>query len=152
MAGDDLGFELEPILLAIDIAEVLVVRFAFFESRLLVDARTAEGDPPIITLVPQAAAIEERFRSVKRARPRLPLPDRILSFQWPRHAQVMASAGVWTRIVQRLRDSGHSGMEQRCNQVWNEIQLEERREMMRAIRGGERYDTLWERSAGGTGG
>lgn len=148
MAGDDLGFEIDPILHAIDTADVLIVRFPFFEQRLLVDTRSVEGDPPVIALVPQASAIEERFRSVKRARPRQPVPDRIISFQWPRHINVMAACGVWQRIVRRLVDSGHRGLAQRCEEAWQEMQAAERAEVMRAIRGSDRYDTLWERPAG----
>jgi hypothetical protein len=151
MAGDDLGFEIDPILTAIDTADVLIVRFPFFEKRLLVDARTADDDPPVITLVPQASGIEERFRSVKQARPRLPVPDRIQSFQWPRHVDVMAACGVWQRIVQRLVGSGHPGVQHRCDAAWQEMKLEEKREVLRAIRGDERYDTIWERPAGATG-
>jgi hypothetical protein len=145
--ADDLGFDLETILRAVDTADVLVVRFPFFEKRLLIDFRTAD-DPPVIALVPQATGIEDRFRSVKQARPRLPVPERIISFHWPRHAEVMLAGGVWQRIVHRLVHSGHAGLERRCKAVWEEMRLEERRESMRAIRGGERYETLWERSEG----
>lgn len=151
MAGDDLGFEIDPILNAIDTADVLIVRFPFFEKRLLVDARTDDGDPPVITLVPQASGIEERFRSVKQARPRLPVPDRILSFHWPRHVEVLAAAGVWQRIVQRLVASGHAELGRRCDAAWQEMKREEAWEIQRAIRGHERYETIWERSAGTTG-
>jgi hypothetical protein len=152
MAGDDLGFELDPILLAIDTADVLIVRFPFFDKRLLIDARSEDGDPPVITLVPQASGIEERFRSVKQARPRLPVPDRILSFHWPRHVEVMVSTGVWQRIVQRLVATGHNELQRRCDSAWQEMKQEERREIQRAIRGHERYETIWERPAGTTGG
>src|SRR5438067_2163361 len=86
VAGDDLGFDLAPILNAIDTADVLIVRFPFFDKRLLIDVRPSEVDPPAVQLVAQASGIEERFRSVKQARPRLPVPERIVSFQWPRHA------------------------------------------------------------------
>ena len=145
MAGDDLGFELDTILHAVDTAEVLIVRFPFFEKRLLIDLRSTEADPPLITLVPQASGIEERFRSVKLARPRLPVPERIVSFQWPRHVAVLQSAGVWQRIVQRLSASGHPGAEGRCEEALQQMLTEERREAMRAIRGADRYETLWER-------
>jgi hypothetical protein len=149
--GDDLGFDLGPIFQAVDTAEVLIVRFPFFEQRLLVDLRSNPTDPPVVALLPQASAIEERFRSVKQARPRLPVPDRIISFQWPRHVEVLAAAGVWDRIVRRLLSSGHSGLESRCEAAWREMQQAERHEVMRAIRGDQRYETLWERSAGGAG-
>lgn len=149
MAGDDLGFDLTPILQAVDAADVLVVRFPYFEKRLLVDLRAAERDLPVITLVPQASGIEERFRSVKQARPGLPLPDRIVSFQWPRHAQVMEAAGVWQHLVGRVIAAGGKAAEGRCAEAMRAMLEEERRETMRAIRGSERYETIWD-GAGGT--
>jgi len=147
VAGDDLGFDLTPILNAIDTADVLIVRFPFFDKRLLIDVRPSELDPPAVQLVPQASGIEERFRSVKQARPRLPVPERIVSFQWPRHAETMAAAGVWQRVVERVVAAGGSGAARRCEETLGQMQQEEQREMMRAIRGGERYETIWERDA-----
>jgi hypothetical protein len=146
MAGDDLGFDVGPILEAIETADVLVIRFAFVDQRLLIDVRPSELDPPVIALVPQASGIEERFRSVLLARPRLELPERIISFQWPRHASVMASAGIWDRIRQRFIATGAAGAAARCDKAWAAIEAEEQREAQRAIRGGDRYETLWERS------
>jgi hypothetical protein len=143
--GDDLGFDLSPILSAIDSADVLIVRFPYFDKRLLIDVRPSELDPPVVQLVPQASGIEGRFRSVKEARPRLPVPERIVSFQWPRHADVLAASGVWQRIVDRFVAAGGRGAARRCEETLEQMRAEERRELMRAIRGGERYETLWER-------
>lgn len=144
MAGDELGFDVGAILEAIATADVLVVRFAFVDQRLLIDVRPSDLDPPVIQLVPQASGIEERFRSVLVARPRLPLPERIISFQWPRHASVMASAGIWARIRERFIATGYASAGGRCDQAWAAIEAEERKEAQRAIRGGDRYETLWE--------
>ena len=143
MAGEDLGFDLDVILQAVDTAEVLIVRFPFITKRLLVDARTDNADPPVIALVPHASGIEERFRGVKQARPRLPIPDRIVSFQWPRHAELLRDAGVWQRIVRRVVETGYPQAERSCEAAWRELLAEERREVIAAIRGHERYETLW---------
>lgn len=146
MDGDGAGFDLTEVINAIDSAEVLVIRFDYMRPRLLADFRISEIDPPVCTLVPQASAIEERFRSVKRARPRMPLPDRIISFHWPRHAQALRDAGLWTRMVDRLASSGERGIAERCESVWREILRAERQFVVEAIKGGESYQTLWERS------
>ena len=146
MSGEDLGFDLGPLFNAIDTADVLIVRFPFFEKRLLVDLRPSERDAPVIRLLPQASGIEERFRSVKEARPRLPVPERITSFHWPRHVEALRAAGVWQRLVERLEASGQREAVRRSEEAWQEMLSEERREAMRAIRGGERYETLWERT------
>lgn len=143
MAGDALGFDLTPILQAIDTADVLIVRFHYFDKRLLADMRVSDIDRPVVTLLAPASGIEERFRGVKQARPRLPLPERIISFQWPRHAAVMEAAGVWQRLVERARASGGDDAERRCAEAMHAMLAEERRETMRAIRGGERYETIW---------
>jgi hypothetical protein len=145
MAGEEFGIDLDVILNAVDTADVLVVRFPFIDKRLLVDLRADATDPPVIALVAQASGIEERFRSVRQARPRLPVPERIISFHWPRHAELLQTAGVWERIVRRFKESGHRGSEKRCEEVWQAMQAEERREVMTAIRGSDRYQTLWER-------
>jgi hypothetical protein len=145
--GDDLGFDLSPILNAVESADVLIVRFPYFDKRLLIDVRRSELDPPVIQLVPQASGIEGRFRSVKEARPRLPVPERILSFQWPRHADTLAASEVWQRIVARIVAAGGEASARRCDETLAQMRAEERREVMRAIRGDERFETIWQRDA-----
>ena len=64
----------------IDTADVLVIRFQILDERLLIDNRTNDVDGPLIAVVPKAGSVEERFKSLKRLRPRFPLPDKITSF------------------------------------------------------------------------
>ena len=145
--SSDFGIDLDEIFQVVDSADVLIIRFEIVaDKRLLVDARSTPIDPPIVRLVPRAGSVEDRFRSLKQLRPRFPLPDKIMSFKWPRqHVETLATAGVWDRIVRRMVDSGHPGMQQMCDEVWRELLAAERREAMIAIRGGEGYQTLWER-------
>lgn len=149
MDGQEFGLDLEVINQAIDTADVLIIRFPFIDKRLLIDARSDEYDAPVIVLVPQASNIEERFRTVLEARPTMPVPDRIVSFQWPRHAEALRPAGVWDRILARLRSSGHPVVDRRCDEAWQAMLAEERREVLAAIRGSDRYQTVWERPAAG---
>jgi hypothetical protein len=143
--SNDFGIDLDEIFKVLDSADVLIIRFQLVDQRLLIDARSTELDPPLVKLVARAGSVEERFRSLKQLRPRLPLPDKIMSFQWPRHVRVLADAGIWNRVVKRMCDSGHPGMQQMCDEVWNEMVAAERREEIAAIRGGEGFQTLWER-------
>jgi hypothetical protein len=145
MDASDFGIDLDVILNAVDQAEVLIIRFPVIDKRLLVDLRPSPYDPPVVTLVPQASAIEDRFRSVLKARPALPAPERIVSFQWPRQAETLAAAGVWDRLVARAKQSGHDDAGPRCDAAWKSLLAEERREVVAAIRGGERYQTMWQR-------
>jgi hypothetical protein len=143
--SNDFGLDLDEIFNVLDTADVLIIRFQLVDQRLLIDARGTELDAPLVKLVARAGSVEERFRSLKELRPRMPLPDKIMSFQWPRHVRVLEDAGVWQRIVARMKASGHPGMDEMCSGVWNELITAERREEIAAIRGGEGFQTLWER-------
>ena len=146
--SNDFGLDLDQILRVVDTADVLIIRFQIvMDQRLLVDARSTAIDPPVVQLVPRAGSVEERFRSLKQLRPRFPLPDKIMSFQWPRHVATLAETGVWDRIVQRVTAAGHSGTAEMCEAIWRELLAAERREVITAITGGDRYQTLWQRHA-----
>ncbi len=139
--------DLDEVAQVISKAEVLVIRFAILEKRLLMDARYSENDGPIIKLVPRASSAEDRFRSLKELRPRFAAPEKIMSFTWPRHVETFRAAGLWQRVVDRLSASGHPGVEEQCEAVFNELLAEERSEVRTAIRGGENYQSLWERGS-----
>jgi hypothetical protein len=119
---DEYGLDLDEVIQVIDTAEVLVVRFQLIEKRLLIDARTGVSEGPLISLVPRVSSAEERFRSLKQMRPRLPLPDRIMSFQWPRSVEVMKASGIWEHIVQRVTEYGHGELAAVCERVYREVQ------------------------------
>ncbi len=96
------GIDLDEVRRVIDAAEVLVVRFAVTDRRLLIDTRTNDECGPLIKVVPPAANAEERFRALKVMRPRFRAPERILTFEWPRHARALAEAGLWDHVARRL--------------------------------------------------
>lgn len=137
---DDLGVDLSEVMGVVNTAEVFVVMFQLFERRLLVDTRTANSEQPLIKMVERVRSSEERFRELHRLRPRLPSPERIVAFQWPRSVRTLVESGVWGGIEQRLRllgagDSALLG-------VLAELQWEERREEIKAVKGEEPYRTL----------
>ncbi len=141
----DFGIDLEEVFRVIDSADVLIIRFHLIASRLLLDARTSALDGPLLKVVPRAGSVEERFQGLRRLRPRFPVPDKILSFQWPRQMETLRASGVWERIVQRLDSTGWPGAADQAEEVWTELQGEERRLLAAAIRGGEGFQSLWER-------
>jgi hypothetical protein len=142
---NDFGLDLQEIMKVIDTAEVLVVRFAIVDRRLLIDARHNQDEGPLIKLVPRASSIEERFRHLKQLRPRFPLPERIMSFMWPRHVALLQASGVWQHIVDRLEALGHDDTTQECEAAYQELLAEERAQVVAAIRGESGYQSLWER-------
>lgn len=143
---DDYGLDLDEVARVIDAAEVLVVRFAILDKRLLIDSRTSEKDGPLIAVVPKAGSVEERFKALKKLRPRMPLPEKIMSFMWPRHMETFRASGLWDKIEGRMVSLGGEEMLEACRSVFGELEREEKAEVISAIRGGESYQSLWERS------
>lgn len=137
---DDLGVDLSEVMGVVNTAEVFVVMFQLFERRLLVDTRTANSEQPLIKMVERVRSSEERFRELHRLRPRLPSPERIVAFQWPRSVRTLVESGVWGGIEQRLRLLG-AGDSQLLG-VLAELQWEERQEEIKAVKGEEPYRTL----------
>ena len=143
---DDYGLDLDEVARVIAAAEVLVVRFAILAKRLLIDARTSETEGPVIAVVPKASSVEERFKALKKLRPRLPLPEKIMSFMWPRQMETFRDSGLWDKIEGRMVSLGGEQMLEVCKAVFEELEREEKAEVVAAIRGSETYQSLWERS------
>ena len=144
---NDFGLDLPEIMKVIDTAEVLVVRFSIVDKRLLVDARCNQEEGPLIKLVPRVTSVEERFRYLKQVRPRFPLPERIMTFMWPGHVEVLQTSGIWQHIVDKLAALGHAGTAEECEAVYRDLLAEEKAQVVAAIRGEGGYHSLWERPA-----
>ena len=142
---DDYGLDLDEVARVIDGAEVLVIRFAILDKRLLLDARTTDEEGPIIAVVEKATSVEERFKSLKKMRPRMPLPEKIMSFMWPRQMETFRASGLQEKIEGRMVSLGGEKMLDACKTVFDELEREEKAEVVAAIRGGESYQSLWER-------
>jgi hypothetical protein len=137
------GIDLDEVRRVIDAAEVLVVRFAVTDRRLLIDSRTNDEFGPLIKVVPPAANAEERFRTLKVMRSRFRVPERILTFEWPRHARALAEAGLWDHVARRLVDLGWPDTAGECDEAYRQLIEEERQVEVAAIRGSEGFQTLW---------
>src|SRR6185295_6086883 len=141
---EDYGLDMDEVVRVIDSADVLVVRFAIVEKRLLIDARTTDTEGPLIAVVPKASSVEERFKSLKKLRPRFKLPDKIMSFTWPRHIDTFRSSGLAERIEARLVNLGGEGMPPRVHDAIASLAEDEKAEILSAIKGGHRYQTHWQ--------
>jgi hypothetical protein len=137
------GIDIDEVRRVIDAAEVLVVRFAITDRRLLVDSRTNEECGPLIKLVPPAANAQERFRSLKVMRPRFRSPERILTFEWPRHARALAEAGLWDHMAHRLAALGWPDAANQCDEAYAQLIEAEQQVEAAAILGGEGFQTIW---------
>lgn len=143
--SEEFGVDLDQVFKFIDTADVLIVRFHLIDKRLLADFRVSQKTGPLITVVPRAESLEDRFRSIKRMRPEFPVPEKVLHFPWPRSVPVLLAAGVWQRLVDRISALGDDETTEACGRVMEELMALERNEVHGAIRGADHYQTLWER-------
>jgi hypothetical protein len=141
--GVDYGIDLDEVRRVIDGSEVLVVRFSVTDRRLLIDSRSNEHAGPMIRVVPPATSADERFRAIKVLRPRFKVPERIVTFQWPRHARALCDAGVWDHIVRKLAAIGDDSVRLQCDEAYRQLVAEERKVELNAVLGGEGFQTLW---------
>ena len=141
------GLDLDEVCNVIDTADVIIIRFRIIEQRLLIDSRHNESTGPIIQLVRRAQSVEDRFHSLKELRPGFPLPDRIMSFEWPKHVSILTTAGIWGRIEARLQREGGDSARDEARAIYEQLLAAERSEEVEAIRGGDGYQTLWQRSS-----
>jgi hypothetical protein len=138
---NEYGIDVQEVLNVIGAAEVFVIMFQHFDKRLLVDTRTAGSEGPLIRVVDRVRNADERFRDLRRLRPRFPAPDRIVAFSWPRSVKTLVESGVWQAIEDRVRSLGAG--EWTCRVVLSELEREELNEERKAIRGDEPWRTLW---------
>jgi hypothetical protein len=128
-------------------AEVITFRFPIVTDRLLIDNRYTELDPPLVRLVEPAGSVEERFRSLKRLRPRFRLPDRINAIAWPLTARAIQEYGIWDAIIERIAQEGFQDAAERYASVLRDLIAREQREVLAAVRGDEPYQAVWARQA-----
>ena len=141
---NDYSIDLDEVKRTIRTAEVLVIRFPILTKRLLLDSRSNDREGPLIALVGRVHSAEECFRNLKQLRPSFPLPERIMSFSWPKSVRALEGSGVWTAIVDRCSQGGHPGAREACDNAFRALISEETAEVQAALTGSG-YKTIWER-------
>jgi len=142
------GIDLAALRQVIETADVFVVRFALVEHRLMVDYRPDVEGHVYIRVVPPVSSPEERYRFLQKERPGLAPPDQITVFQWPRSITALRDSGLWAVIEERLVSIvGEPGRAQ-ATAAYREGRRLEKADTAALIRGGEGYETLWERQSG----
>ncbi|MEX0785150.1 MAG: hypothetical protein WD939_00795 [Dehalococcoidia bacterium] len=141
---NDFHLDYDEIKKTIQTAEVVTFRFVVVSQRLLVDNRSSEIDPPLVKLVPRATSVEDRFRSLKKLRPRFRLPEKISAIWWPKSIESLVEHGVWSTIVERIDGAGFAEAAKECDGVLQELRASERQELRNALVG-EGYQPLWEK-------
>ena len=143
---NDYILNLDEILRTVETAEVVRIRFGLLDKRLLIDNRYSEFEGPMVKVVNRAGSSEESFRSLKRLRPRFPLPEKMTAIMWPKYVSTLQSTGIWNAIVSRVASTGHDASTRQCDEVLRELLTLEKQEIRNAI-SGEGFQTVWQRTA-----
>ena len=143
---NEYALDLDQIIRTIQTAEVVTIRFALLDKRLLIDNRYNEIDGPMIRLVPRVSSYEERFKSLRRLRPRFKLPEKITAIWWPKYIPSLDTTGVWAALAHRIAATGFSGSVQDVEETYCQLLALERAEMLNAV-SGEGFQTLWARAS-----
>jgi len=143
----DFRMDIDEIARNIQTAEVVCLYFPLLRKTLVADMRTDVEDPPVIRLLPMASSVEERFRSLRKLRPRFPQPQKVAVIPWPKYVDSLVRLGIWDKILERCAASGHPSSINACNEVLSELQSLERAELAAAITG-DQYHTIWQASRG----
>ncbi len=137
------GFDLDDTLRAMGEAEVMVVGFGWLTERLLVDARRSESAGPYVRVVHPVRTPQERIRELRELRPGFNDPESFVFFPWSGRVESFVSAGLFERIMSRCE--GDEQALRDCREALDQLLELDRADLRQAIRGGEKYHTLWER-------
>ncbi len=143
---NEYALDLDQIIRTMQTAEVVTIRFALLDKRLLVDNRYNEIDGPMVRLVPRVSSYEERFKSLRRLRPRFKLPEKITAIWWPKYIRSLETTGVWAALSHRIAATGFAGSVHDAEEMYCELLALERTEMLHAV-SGEGFQTLWSRAS-----
>jgi hypothetical protein len=145
----DFDFQLDMTEMAnsIDTAEVVALYFPLLRKTLIIDARSSAVDAPMVKLVEMVATPEERFRSLRRLRPRFPKPDSLTLIPWPKYVESLVSLKMWEHLVARFVNLSFPDTVRECEACLAELLALEKEEIRRALEG-ENYKSIWEAKPG----
>ena len=139
---EDFAHELEEMLESIATAEVMSVYFPTLWKSVVLDTRSSEKEGPMVSVMPMVASPQERLRNIRRLRPNFPRLNNLTLIPWVRSVDSLVRLGVWDRLVQRFKDSGHQEAVDACGSVLDELKRLERAELFSAVQGNN-YHTIW---------
>jgi len=124
---------------------VLVVAFPFCPQRLLLDMRSDGLLGPLIEVVEPLESAAERAIWLADRRPSLGAPDGSAFAFWPHSVGYLGASEVADAVIQRVRREHGLDAAPELASVLHDLEVLERDCAVRAVRGGEGFETLWRR-------
>jgi hypothetical protein len=143
----DFQVDLTEMANSLDSADVVALYFPLLRKTLIIDSRTSAVDGPLVKIVDMVATPEERFRSLRRMRPRFPRPDSLTLIPWPKYVSSLIGLGMWDHVVSRFVNMGFPDTVRECEACLSELAGLEKEEIERALKG-ENYKSMWESKPG----
>ena len=140
----DFSVDIGEIFKSLDTADVVSLYFPLLRKTLLLDRRRDSLDGPMVKVVPMAESIEDRFKSLKKMRPGLPVPQTIAVIPWPKYVASLRRLGVWEHVLEGFRKDGQFQALEACGHALDELIALEKAELTQALAASGRYRSLWE--------
>jgi hypothetical protein len=143
---NDYTVDLDDIIATIATSDVVVMRFVALGQRLLLDFRANDVEGPLVRVVRPVKSVQERYRDLRKMRPRFSDPERIVAIWWPRFAASLRESPAWQCVLERVSEAGHPAAVRGAQAAIDELVRLERRAARDAV-SGEGFRTLWSASA-----
>lgn len=140
----DEGFDLEETLRALREADVVVIGFGWLQERLLIDGRMNDTDGPYIRVVEPVRSPQDRIRELRKLRPSFDDPESFVFFPWSGRVDSFVAADLFERVLDRC--AGDATAEADARAALGRLYELDREDLRQAIRGGDKYHTLFERA------
>lgn len=127
----------------IEAAEVFCLYFPLLRKTLVIDTRSDADEGALVKVLPMAKSAEDRFRSLRRMRPRFLAPDKITMLQWRSYVDSLVRLGIWDRLLERFARNGDAKAVAACREALAELRLHEKAELTAAVIG-KHYHTIWQ--------
>ncbi len=143
----DFQVDLKEMANSLDTADVVALYFPLLRKTLIIDARSSAVDAPMVKIVEMVGTAEERFRSLRRLRPRFPRPESLTLIPWPKYVSSLVGLGMWDHVVTRFINLGFPDTVRDCEASLETLTKLEKEEVDRALKG-ENYKSMWEAKPG----
>lgn len=124
-------------------ADVLVVGFALFGERLLIDTRTNAETGPLVAIVEPLGGVQERYHWLGRHRGMFGMPEAFSFIAWPNTIRMLQDQDVLGTIRHRLALNSNDGPEMLDKAIARLRELEHD-SFRAAIRGDLPWKTIWQ--------
>lgn len=124
-------------------ADIVTIGFTLFPERLLVDTRSNDRDPQFADMVEPVASVQERYMWLGKHRGGFGAPEGFGFFVWPQTVRGMIERDALAPLRARLEPAIRQDLD---IALATAAELE-RRAMVEAVRGSDRWPAVWERGA-----